>query len=766
VLITTKRGRAGGTRFEFNGYYGRQSNPKTIPLLNAKDYVTIFNESALNDGYDVSDYPFVPGTDDAATYDWQKAVFRDAPVSDAQLAMSGGSDRVRYFVSAGNFDQRGIVIGSSYQRQAGRANLEFDATRRFYLRTNLGLTREINRRVEGDGSLDGVVTNAIGMQPMRPIVGSFFGYAGGDEGLKYSNPVALAVYNSTTNNTLRAIGNVEGRYVIRDWLSLTARAGADVLSLDESQWESPKVDQTYAQSANGVGKTDHTTATRYVSEGFFNLDALSTQRHRLSFVGGASAEFNDSELNFLRGEGFTSGFTKYVRNASIITSYDGANTANTLASFFSRATYSLNDRYFFNASFRADRSSRFGANNRWGTFPALSAGWAVTDESFASGLAKYATLKLRASYGLTGNQGIGDFASLSLASGTPYTNIPGIAQTSLGNANLRWETTRSFDGGADIGFFGGRVGVIADYYKRHTTDLLVRRPIPAFTGYTSIWDNIGSIENKGWDLALSTQNVKPATPNGFGWNSTLNLTFNHNKVLDLYGGQPIVTGINGRQSSIVAVGQPLGEFYMWRFDGVDPQTGNAIFGDLDHNDTLDIRDKAFVGSPHPKYFGGFTNTFSYGNIALNSFFQFSQGNKIFNMMRIFTDDGACTWDNKDARVMARWQKPGDITNVPRMSYDCDSGADDISSRFIEDGSYVRLGEVTLSYTLPTSIANKIQFSGARIYVTGRNLHTWTKYSGYNPDVNSAGSDSNIIMGTDYYAYPLPRTFSFGLSANW
>jgi TonB-linked SusC/RagA family outer membrane protein len=763
VIITTKRGRAGTATVNLSTYYGTQSVPRKLSLLNSKQYVDIFNESAVNDDEDL---PFTAGVDDAHSFDWQSAVFRRAAVGDAQLSMSGGTDRVKYYLSGGNFAQRGVVIGSDYQRQNGRVNVDFDATNRLLLRTSVGLSREDNQRIEGDGSLDGIVTNAIGMQPMRPIFGSFFGFAGRDSGLKYSNPVALAAYNSTTYGTLRGLGNIEARYALASKLSLNGRFGADVMSVDELQWDSPKVDHTYAQTANGVGKSDHTTATRYVSEGFATYDAYSSDRQRLSVVGGASTELSHSDLNFIRGEGFPGGLTTYVHNASVITSFDGSSTDNTLGSFFGRANYSLFDRYLFSASLRADRSSRFGTDHRWGTFPAASLGWNVSEEPFAAGLARHATLKLRASYGVTGNQGIGDFASLSLAASAPYGTTPGLGQTTIGNPDLRWESTRAFDGGMDLGLFDNRVSVIADYYNRRTSDLLVQRPIPAFTGFTTTWANIGNIKNAGLDFSINTENLRSHDGRGLGWTSGLNLTFNRNRVLSTYGNQPIITGINGREATIVAAGQPLGEFYMLKFQGVDPQTGDAIYQDVNGDGDITTADKTYVGSPQPKYYGGLSNELTYGGLSLRGFFTFSQGNKIFNMMRIFTDDGACTWDNKTTNVLARWQKPGDITNVPRMSYDCSSGADEISSRYLEDGSYVRLSELTLAYQLPTKWANRAYLSTARLYVSGHNLKLWTKYSGYDPDVNSAGSDENIIIGTDYYAYPQPRTFTIGINAGW
>jgi TonB-linked SusC/RagA family outer membrane protein len=766
VMITTKRGRAGKSRITFSGYNGWQSASETIPMLNAKQYVEIFNESAKNDGYDPEDYDFEPGVDDTASFDWQKAVFRNAPVRDLQLGATGGSDRMLYYISGSYFDQNGIVIGSKYTRAATRLNLDFNANSKLTVRSSLGLGREDNNRIQGDGSLDGIVTNAIGMQPMRPIFRADGSFAGRSQGLRYSNPVALADLNTTDLETMRAFGNVEANYQLAHSVRLTGRGGFDALSLDETQWESPLVDRTYAASANGVGKSGHTNASKYLLEGFATVEPFSTATSHLSLVGGASVEYNKSTLNFIRGEGFTSGFRTYVRNASNVTEYDGSQTENNLVGFFSRADWSLRDRYLLSASVRADGSSRFGEDERYGLFPAASIGWVVSEEPFARPLQRVMNLKLRASYGSTGNQGIGDFAARALATGSSYSGTPGITLSQLGNPDLRWENTRELDVGTDVMLFNGRVSLTGDYYVRRTSDLLVQRPIPSITGFTTYWGNIGNIENRGIDLGLNTTNVQLGGANGFEWRSALTMTFNRNKVTALFNDQPFTTGINGRETSIATVGKPLGSFFMYKFDGVDPETGDAILRDLDGDGDITTADRMIVGNPHPDYFGGLTNTFSLMNFELNTFLQFSKGNDVFNMMRIFADDGACTYDNKFADVLSRWQKPGDITDVPRMSYDCDSGADVISSRFIEDGSYLRVQEVTLGYRVPARIASVAKLENARLYVSGRNLATFTKYTGYNPDVNSAGSDANVVIGTDYYAYPLPRTFTIGITAGW
>lgn len=768
VIVTTKRGQAGTTRFSLNSYVGSQSVERQIGLLDATQYVALMNESAKNDGYTPSQYDFTPGVDDAVTYNWQDAVFRRAPVSNVNLALSGGSERLKYYLSGGNFNQRGIVIGSGYQRQSARLNVDVGATDKLFLTSSIGLTREDNQRIPGDQSLDGVVTNAIGMQPMWPINGSSSGFGGNAEGLNYTNPVAIGTFNFDQFKTMRALGNLEAKYLFRDRLWLSGRVGADVYGIDELTWQSPKVDGTYSASANGVGRTAHNTNTKYMTEGFLTVQPFTSQANKLSVIAGTGVEFNHRDLNFVRGEGFPAGFTTYIHNAANITGWDGSTTDNNLVSFFTRANWSRNDRYLLSASLRADGSSRFGKDNRYGIFPAVSAGWIVTDEDVAQGLARFGTLKLRASYGVTGNQGIGDFASLSLATGTPYSGTPGVSVSQLGNPNLKWETTKEVDLGADVSVLNGRVSLIADWYNRNTSDLLVRRPVPATSGFTTIWGNLGSIRNRGLDLGLHTVNFESTDGNRIGWTSDLNVTWNRNVVTSLYNNQNATFTVSSRVTSVVAVGQPIGEFYLYKFLRVDPATGNAVFQKADGSETGSpvSSDLTFAGSPQPKYYGGFTNTFTYRNFDLRGFLQFSQGNQVFNMMRIFSDDGGWTYDNKTTHVLDRWQKPGDITDEPRMSYDGTSGARVMSTRMVEDGSFVRLGEVTLGYRLPDRLTAMTRMENAKIFVSGRNLHTWTKYTGYNPDVNSAGLLSNVVMGVDFYAYPLARTFTVGVSAGW
>lgn len=763
VLITTKRGAAGDRfRFSINSYGGTQEAERKVALLNASEYVTLMNEGRANQGQAPL---FAAGTDSINT-DWQDAVFRTARMSDIQASVSGGTNRLRMFLSGANFSQGGIVIGSDYQRQTARLNLDAQAAKRLSITSSIGFTRESNDRVPGDLNVDGIVTNALALQPFSPVRGTSFGYGGISQNLLYSNPVAYAAFSTLNVRTLRALGNLEARYNPFDRLTITGRGGADVYSVDELRWRSPKVDRATSASVGGEGVSGRTSATRYVLEGFANIDALTTARQQLTLTGGASAETNNSDFNYVSGTGFPTGFERYVRNAAAVSSFDGGATENNLVSYFARANYSLFDRYLLSASVRTDGSSRFGTDNRFGVFSAVSGAWTVTDESWMRGISEHAGLKFRASYGTTGNQGISDFASRTLATSQAYNGVTGLASSQLGNPGLKWEETTETDLGIDLTLLNNRITVIADWYDRATSNLLVQRTVPATSGYTSVWDNVGAINNRGFDFGLQTALFRPSARDGFDWSADLNMTFNKNKVTALYDGLPLTATVSGRVTSVAAVGQPLGTFYLFEFLRVDPANGNALYRKADGSETAApvSADLRYVGNPQPKYYGGLTSTMSFKGIDLRGFLQFSQGGKALNMVRIFSDDGGNSRDNKIKSVLNRWQKPGDITDQPRMG--STGGSRFLSSRFVEDASFARLGEVTLGYRLPSRVASAMRAENARVYVSGRNLHTWTKYLGYNPDVNSNGANSNTVMGVDYYAYPLARTFTFGVSAGW
>ena len=767
VMITTKRGKAGQGNVSFDTYFGTQSVPtgSRWDLMNGPEYVEYMNEGAENDGYG----PFYfgdPADPNLPNTDWQAAVLREAPVKNLTLSASGGSDRLQYFISGSQFDQIGVVYGSAYSRQSGRVNADITATNRLSFRTSFNFSREDHDRIENDDTIAGVVTNAIAAQPYIPLIDTVSGrYTGTADGLEYVNPRALAEYNSAESRTYRGIASVEGTYLARPDVSLHGRFGLDVLNVRDKRWFSPQVGGSYAEDVGGESVIGNNTASRYVVEGFANYKPTPSASLNWDVTGGASVEWNSSELDYLDGIGFPSDRPQYPGNAATVVAYDGDWTGYNMVSFFSRANVVFRDKYLLAASFRSDGSSRFGENHRYGFFPAASVGWQLTRESFASGLARHADVKLRASYGVTGNHDITDnFARVPRFTRANYVDGAGQAKTEFGNPDLRWEQTHELNAGLDLVLFGGRLGIIGDWYRKVTTSLLHQRPITATSGNTDVWENVGELENRGYELTLNAKPLMSAQPEGLRWTVDFNASWNRNRVTQLYGDQPYSVG--AYSASRVVVGQPMSVFYVIRFLGVDPATGDAIYDDINSDGNIDDADRVYIGSPHPKVWGGFTNEFTWKGFDLRAFMQFTQGFKIFNAINVFANDGGYYYDNKFRKALRRWRQPGDITDEPRASFDGTSGADRISSRYFEDGSYVRLQEVTLGYKIPSSFTRALKMNDARLYLSGRNLVTWTEYSGYSPDVNSDGSSSNTALATEFYAYPAARAFVFGISGTF
>ncbi|MEO8198950.1 MAG: TonB-dependent receptor [Gemmatimonadota bacterium] len=766
IIITTKRGRPGKGQLTLDSYFGTQAASRRLGLLNSTQYLQFFNESAENDGYG-ADFYGVVGVDDQVNTDWQNEVLRHAPIGNTELAVSGGDDRMQYRVSGNWFDQTGIVIGSGYRRLGGRANLDFNAGQRLNFSTSLSIAGERNDRIENDGSASGIITNAVGNAPLYPVRhdGDFTGVGGSfPDGLQYPNSVALATLNTAQARTLRTLGNVESRFSVRSNLLLTSRLGVDLYDVRENQFESPRVSGTYPASSGGVAKSGYSSFNKYVLDNFLTFNPGLSSTQSLTVTAGNSLELNRSEFNFIRGEGLTNDRFTQVHNATKIISGDASTGRSNLISFFSRASYSLKSKYLAAASLRADGSSKFATNNKWGVFPAISAAWVMSEESFLSRSRWMDNLKLRASFGLTGNQSISDFPWQGTFGTANYGDSGGTAPTRLANPDLKWESTSQFDIGIDADLFGERVNLSVDYYRKHTQDLLLELPITSTAGFSSIISNAGAIQNNGIEVALTTINKQSDRPGGFHWSTTFNFAANRNRVTDLANNSPVTGGI--RSINRVEVGQPIGAFYTLKFLGVDPDSGNAIYEDVNNDGVIDSGDRQIVGSPFPDFTGGFINDMSVGRFSLSTFFTFSVGADVFNAMRIFSDAGGWYTDNQFSNVMNRWQKPGDVTDVPRASYDGTSGAREISSRFIEDGSYLRLKEVSLGYELPERLSGWLGMSRAHVYVSGRNLFTITGYTGYSPEVNSNGSNNRIELGTDFYAYPIARTFTFGIQAGW
>ncbi|HUG41676.1 MAG TPA: TonB-dependent receptor [Longimicrobiales bacterium] len=777
IMITTKRGASGAPRITVNTSAGFQNAARVIDVLNTAEWMQYFADGMRYDGYTearIQSRFDAFGVDPNIDTNWQEEVLRTAPVSNTQIALSGGTDRFKYFLSGTYFDQMGIILGSAYDRAAGRVNLDFQATDRLNVSASIALSQEDNDRIESDNSIVSAVTNAIANEPWVPVVddeGNWSDWA------SYSNPVAVGREDYTNARTLRSFGNLTASYGLTSWLNLTGRAGFDVLALREHRWNSPLTPLTYGAGVGGVSRVANSWGQRSLLETFMTAHRYFGA-NEISATVGASVEMDDQERSFIRGEGFTSPELNWPGNAAEVAGYDGTAWEHNLMSYFARANYVFDERYVINASLRTDGSSRFGENQKFGVFPAISAAWILSNEAFMANVGLFSDLKLRASWGQTGNEAIGDFEYLGLVGTSNYGNLPGTNPTNLANPDLKWETTTEWNLGADMGLLSDRLGIVAELYSKDTDDLLLNRPVPSTSGYTSVLANIGGIRNSGVELTLRSLNLRPSRPGALEWTSEFNITRNRNEVTALYNGQPFGAGF----MNWVEVGQPLGVFYAPEYIGVDEATGVAKYADLDDageyqydaNGDLEwttfpgSNDRRVVGSPHPDFYGGLRNTLSFGGFDLMAFLEFSQGAEIYNAMRLYSDDGGYFLDNKFSQhVEDYWTPENTDGKNPSPSWFGSTGVWVESSRMIEDASYVRIGDVTLGYRLPAAVNNLVRTQSARLYVSGKNLHTWTEYSGYSPDNHWAGSGSaSAVLGTDFYAYPQPRTITFGFQGTW
>ncbi|MCJ7628416.1 MAG: SusC/RagA family TonB-linked outer membrane protein, partial [Longimicrobiales bacterium] len=538
VLVTTKRGASQAPEINFGAYYGTQNFWRTVDLLNAEQYTEIYNEGlAARYGvgtYDVTDViDSRPGTDT----DWVDAVSDPAPMGSVEASVRGGSDRMRYYLSGSSLMQDGVVASQGYSRLNGRINLDYDPIDKLSLGTNVALTRSIYDRAPADNNIYSPWANSLADPPIQPIYnedGSWFDPI-------YANPVAMITEREAQDRGIRIIGNAFAAYTLAEGITGRVSFGLDNLALRGRAYDSP----VYGPAQGVGGQADATSSfvNKLTYEGRVNFDRTLAERHALSGVVGTSYEENVSEGLEVQGQQFPEEYFKYVTSAASITGGTSSRTDWTLMSYFGRLSYTFDDRITTTFNVRRDGSSRFGADNQYGVFPSGSVLWRVSEESFMQGMPVLSNLALRVSYGLTGNQqNLGNFASRGLfGGGSNYFDQPGIAPSQLANPNLKWEKTKQLNFGADFSVLSNRLAFNVDYYQKNTEDLLVARPVPRTTGYNSIWDNVGSMENKGFEVSATARIFVPEQEGGLGWSSTLTVARNRNKVTELYDGQPIGT---------------------------------------------------------------------------------------------------------------------------------------------------------------------------------------------------------------------------------
>ncbi|GAB3642624.1 TonB-dependent receptor [Spirosoma arcticum] len=800
VLVTTKRGKAGKAVVSYEGYYGTQSVRRAIPLLNARQFADFVNETQTNNG----GKPFFDGstadrplpTSLGGGTDWQAQVLRKAPIQNHQLGVSGGSEKSRYAVSFGYYDQQGIILNSNFKRYTLRANLDNDVSSR--LRVGLTVqgayTTGNNARTEVDGNGGGGVTSAsLSYSPTFPVYnadGTYYKNLGTLNGYSVDNPLAIANEISAENSLIRLLANSFVDYKIIDGLNFRTSFGADLQATKANNY-STRLALAGANSG-GSASVRAMQSIGWLNENTLNYTRQLTARHTLNALLGYTIQSLTTEDVTARANTFPNDFAEYnnlAAGSSLVAPISGASDWR-LISYIGRVNYGFDDRFLLTFTARRDGSSRFGANNKFGFFPSGAFAWKLANEKWMKNQNILSDTKLRVSYGLSGNQEIGNYQYLANIGNTPYVLggvlNSGATTAGIANPDLRWERNAQFDAGLDMGLFNNRIQLTADYYIKKTSDLLFFVGVPTSSGFGPTLKNIGSVENRGIELSLTTVNVNRGNSGnsgnpaggGFRWTSDINLTFNQNKILTLDGRQEFTTGTDAVifatavNPILLRVGSPLGNFYGRVTDGIFQNQGEvdasaqkmAKPGDLRYKDLngdgiINDLDRAVIGNANPKLFGGFNNTFSFNGLELNIFVQGVSGNSILNY-GTFDLVNLTGGNNQSARVLDRWTPTNPSTTIPRAN--AAGGSRILSSFQVEDGSYLRVKNISLGYNLPKNLLGRLSVSAAKVYVTAQNFVTFTNYTGYDPEVNRYGS-SSLSQGLDYGAYPAAKTLLVGLN---
>ncbi len=779
VLITTKKGKAGKTKVGINYFYGSSKETGRREFLNAKEYVDYFRDAGKNsDLGNLSAFTesrlqrYSAGNTDYQSAkintDWQDQVFRTAPTQQLDVNFTGGSEKTTFYISGQISDQSGILIGNRFRRISGRANLDHKVSDKFKVGVNFNLARTLNNRLSNDNQFS-TPLQIVALSPITPVTDPRTNLLSGALDLNtgapntnfpvYYNPLLDVENTSYLATVYRNISNVYGSYTIIPGLTFRSEFGLDILSQNEDQF-SGKLTVRNTGLENGTGFNSSVTITNYTTNNFLRFDKSIGDSHVFDILGGMSYQESKDNGNSISGINFASDSYKKLASAALINGGNSSLTAFSLVSYFFRGNYKFNNKYLLTLNSRVDGSSRFGKNNRYGFFPAASLGWIITEESFMKSIEFLNFLKLRGSYGITGNSEIGNFASRGLFSAANYVGVGGQAPSQLANPNLKWETTAQVDIGLEFGFLRNRISGEIDYYQKKTSDLLLSVNLDGTSGFSSFLKNIGNLENKGLEFVINSQNLV----GDFKWNTSFNIATNKNKITNLDG-----QVIQGSYLNYAREGQPLGVFYGRQFAGADPQNGDALYyivnadGTKTTTNQYNAATQVVLGNPNPKWIGGITNTFSYKGLELSVLFQGVQGNMIYNGGgQYMSASGSNGFDNQTKDQLNAWKKPGDITNVPQARLFSANGVND-SDRYLSDGSYLRLKNITFGYTLPSNLVSKIKMDKIRVYVSSQNLLTFTKYKGWDPEVNADSFASNINQGIDFYSAPQPKTIIMGIN---
>ncbi|RFM28187.1 SusC/RagA family TonB-linked outer membrane protein [Deminuibacter soli] len=792
VIITTRRGKKGSNEVNYSTYVGRQSVRKKLGLLNASQWATLVNDINKSDGKPAS-YSDSAIAALGVGSDWQNAPLKNATIQNHELSFSGGDDKSRYLISGNYFNQGGNVVNTGFKRYAARINYERNISERLKVSTNIFGSQSNEDKLYGSPynsiNFNGAYSNLLQTSPVAKIYNADGSYnTTSPFSSTPTNPLLDIIATTNESNLTRVLGSISGEYKITNDLVLKITGGADLLNVKQNYY-APSTTGSPAGSSSGYAASGYASvgtsnAVTWINENTLTYDHQFNHKHFVTVLAGYTTQFQKDESAVASAQKFPNDLTSFnnlnYASTAVLSSSDGHRS--TINSFLGRINYSFNHKYNITLSERADGSSRLGANNRWGFFPSVGLSWNISQEDFFVPASRIiSNLKLRLSAGRTGNSEVPPYSSLAALTPTNYyfggALVTGIAPLQLANPDLKWETTTQYNAGADIGLFRNRVNISADVYYKKTSDLLLNVPFPLYTGYSSVLENVGSVSNKGVEFSISSDNIKNKQ---LTWRTTALFAANQNKILNIGPDTRYYYPVapTGQVSPvIVQVGLPVGTFWGYStnglltaediskgapmLNGVSQQVGDRKYVDYDKNGVINTADKHNLGSAQPKFTYGLTNSISYKNFDLSFFFQGSYGNKIFNLLQQKLEIPTLSL-NASSTLLDRYSATNPNGKLPKAT---NSPVPQVTDRYIESGSYLKLKNLSLGYTFSKGIIQAIHAKQLRLYVSAQNLITWTKYSGYDPEVNFYEGD-NTKQGIDYGIYPSTRTFLAGLNISF
>jgi len=711
---------------------------------------------------------------------WQDIMFRESLQYKADVSVRGTSDKISYFASMGYADLKPVIIKTGYKQLTGNVNLDYKISDRITGKTTVKLSKSDYSRIKTGSSNFSVIFQSFSTMPVYapydPYSGEIIALFEGSK----RNPLAIATYATNDIARWRMLGRQELNVKIFDGLSFQTSFGVDYDNTELSSYNPPILNTNESSNRSLLNPV---TTDSWINENILNYKKTIGGNHNISaLVGQSYQKFNRKSLN-LSGSGSIDNLITSINGASTILNFSQGISENKLLSYFGRVNYDYKSRYLVSFTMRQDGSSRFGKDNRFGYFPAVSAGWRFTDEAFFKGLDFLKDGKLRASYGVTGNQDIGNYVSQgSISNIGTYLGAIAIGTNAVPNQLLKWENTEQADVGLDLTFFNGRMDVMFDLYHKKTNDLLFNVQVPSEIGYNSIAMNYGSILNKGLEFTVGGVIVDKA----FRWNSRLIFGMNRNEVIDLPDGRDY----RPNSYSLARVGQPIGVFYglkalgvyardednVYRIEngvnipyrkgastGVIYKGGDVRWEDINGDGIINDDDLQIIGNPNPKFSGGFNNEFSWKRFKLNTFFTYSVGNSVFNLVKSILDE-SINDSNFSTDQLRRWRKQGDVTDIPRLVKSDPMENNAVSSRFVEDGSFIRLQNLGIGYSVPAKKLAAFKIKALDIGINAANLFIWSKYSGFDPEVSSTSSP--LGYGADDGSFPKTTSYNFSLNVKF